>query len=480
MKHSVKNILLLYATALLGLAVSCSPDNEKGDREKGVEGVIVTPAEASLEVGGSIQLTAEVMPEDAYDKSVVWNSSDPTVATVTQEGLVEAVALGSTIVSVTTNDGNFTALCKVSVGFIPVTGVSLDTDRITMYPGDTKQCTAEIIPSNATNRNVSWSSSDTQIASVSGNGIIKAIAEGEAIITVTTEDKGFTAECHITVTSFEIETVDIPAGTFTMGSPETEEGRYPDETQREITFSKGFRMSRYEITTTQFAHFLNASGIGEDGMGEVTYTENGQELTETKVFVLDSSKDAGEDGPYNHGVNWNAEQKAWVPVQGYEDCPIGHVSWFGAKAFADWYGGSLPTEAQWEYACRAGSTTAYYFGDDPANVLDYGWIFDAASWDGVSTPTIHPVGGKKPNDWGLYDMIGNVSEYCYDWFGEYEPEAQTDPTGPEQGSYGRYKVLRGSNIMSNYLYCRSAYRDGYSPEETGGGGVFGFRIVIND
>ena len=104
MKHSVKNILL-YATALLCLAVSCSPDNEKGDREKGVEGVTVTPAEASLEVGGSIQLTAEVLPEDAYDKSVVWNSSDPTVATVTQEGLVEAVALGSTIVSVTTNDG---------------------------------------------------------------------------------------------------------------------------------------------------------------------------------------------------------------------------------------------------------------------------------------------------------------------------------------------------------------------------------------
>ena len=110
----------------------------------------------------------------------------------------------------------------------------------------------------------------------------------------------------------------------------------------------------------------------------------------------------------------------------------------------------LPTEAEWEYACRSGTTTAYGFGDDASRLGDYGWF------SGNSDSSTHPVGEKKPNAWGLYDMHGGVYEWCQDWYGDYPSGSATDPTGATSGSF---RVLRGGGWSNGARYCRSAYRN---------------------
>jgi formylglycine-generating enzyme required for sulfatase activity len=132
------------------------------------------------------------------------------------------------------------------------------------------------------------------------------------------------------------------------------------------------------------------------------------------------------------------------------------VSWEDAAAYCEWLSQqtgerySLPTEAEWEYACRAGSETAYCFGDDEKQLSNYAWYLENAE------SKIHPVGEKLPNDWRLYDMHGNVWEWVQDWFGDYSKDYQRNPSGPEQGSN---RVIRGGCWCYGVAeLCRSAYR----------------------
>jgi len=150
-----------------------------------------------------------------------------------------------------------------------------------------------------------------------------------------------------------------------------------------------------------------------------------------------------------------------------EDCPVEQVSWDDAQQFiwrlnqlegADRY--RLPTEAEWEYACRGGSTTAFASGQITA--LDCGndtKLAETGWFCGNSAKTIHPVARKKANAWGLYDMHGNVSELCQDWFGEYPPDQITDPKGP---SSGIDRTVRGGGWDSKARHCRSSCRGAIS------------------
>ena len=203
-----------------------------------------------------------------------------------------------------------------------------------------------------------------------------------------------------------------PAGTFTMGSPTSELGRYSNETQHRVTLTKGFWMMETQVTQKQWKAVM------------------GSNLSNFK----------GDDLPVEK-VSWNDCQEfckkctqLGLPVQ-------------------------LPTEAQWEYACRAGTTGAY-----AGNLADMAWY--------SSNSGTHPVGTKKPNAWGLYDMHGNVWEWCADWYGDYPSGSVTDPTGPSSGSN---RVLRGGCWIIYAPFCRSAYRGNLDPGNRGDG--LGFRVV---
>jgi formylglycine-generating enzyme required for sulfatase activity len=279
----------------------------------------------------------------------------------------------------------------------------------------------------------------------------------------------------------------IPKGTFMMGSPASEPNRYDNETQHQVTLTRDFYMSKYPVTNAQYAVFLNDKGIGSNGSGSVTYYKNSfsSTVTESQTFIYSD--------PW--GVKWDAGK--WVAQTGYENHPVINVSWFGAKAFADWAGGSLPTEAQWEYACRgdypnkAAEVNTLPFGIGTGRKLTgnmanfyatYPYDLDHSppgryndgSQSGLYKSQTTAVGAYPlANNYGLYDMHGNVIEWCGDWYGNYDSGPVSDPKGPATGSA---RVLRSSHWHDYASACRSAFRDHGGTDYTNY--YFGFRVVF--
>lgn len=167
-----------------------------------VTGVTLDKTELSLLTGETGTLTATVQPDTATDKTVTWASDDQTVATVDQSGTVSAVAPGTATVTATTADGGHTARCVVTVTR-PVTGVTLDKTELSLFTGNTETLTATVQPADATNRDVTWSSSDDTVATVDKTGTVSAVGAGEATITATTAEGGYTAACLVQVTQSE-------------------------------------------------------------------------------------------------------------------------------------------------------------------------------------------------------------------------------------------------------------------------------------
>ena len=173
----------------------------------------VALSKTSLEIteGETQQLKAVFTPTDASNQNVTWKSSSDAVAKVSATGLVTALAEGAATITVTTEEGGKTATCQVTVKkkVVPVTGVSLDKNYLTLMEEETAQLTATIAPADATNQNVTWTSDDTAVATVSETGVVTAVAQGAARITVTTEDGGKTASCRVTVKGKEVPVTDV-------------------------------------------------------------------------------------------------------------------------------------------------------------------------------------------------------------------------------------------------------------------------------
>jgi len=243
----------------------------------------------------------------------------------------------------------------------------------------------------------------------------------------------------------------IPAGQFVMGSPVGEKGRDGDERQHEVTVSKPYYLSVHEITRTQFDRFVRDTGYLTDAE-----KRGGCHVLRGRMYV------------YARGASWRMPGFSQT-----DDHPIVCVSWNDATAFCAWLARKtrtpvrLPTEAEWEYACRAGTTTAFQWGDDPGD--GRGWCnggdltvkrapgFTSAStfeWSDGHFYT-SAVGSFKPNAWGLHDMHGNVLEWCSDWYAQYPGGKQKDPVGPESGAI---RVLRGGCWNGEPRILRSADR----------------------
>ena len=232
----------------------------------------------------------------------------------------------------------------------------------------------------------------------------------------------------------------IPAGSFLMGSPDSDrEARDFEKPQHRVTISRPFYLARHEVTQAQW----------EAVMGSNPYT-------------LDRSN------PY-YGLPGMAERIT------RPDHPA-TVSWNDAQRFIarlnEREGGNryrLPTEAEWEYAARAGTTTAYSFGDNAAELGRYAWYGEDFATGGT-----HPVGRKAPNPWGLYDIHGNAWEWVRDWYDPayYANSPATDPQGPEQGGE---RVVRGGSWHTTATSWRTAFRRGYVPDYRGIS--IGFRLL---
>ena len=226
----------------------------------------------------------------------------------------------------------------------------------------------------------------------------------------------------------------IPAGTFLMGSPAGEPDREDKEHQHEVTISKAFYMQTTEVTQGQWKALMG------------TEPWKGQEFSK---YVKE-------------GTNYPAVYVSW-------DDAITYCKKLSEKEGKTY---RLPTEAEWEYACRAGSKTTWNFGNDQNALGDYAWYANNA-WD-IGEKYAHQVGLKNPNAFGLYDMHGNVWEWCYDYYGQnyYNQSREKNPTGPESGSH---RVFRGGSWRFGIPLTRSAYRArlsaGYSH------GMDGFRLV---
>ena len=263
----------------------------------------------------------------------------------------------------------------------------------------------------------------------------------------------------------KLHTVNIKAGEFMMGSPVDDPWRDEfNETQHRVTLTKDFRITRYNITNTQFAEFLNAENI-QGVQSENWLSEGGYDL----IFV---------NNVWN--VQWNGNE--WEPAKGKEDYPAVCVTWHGADKYARWAGGTLPTEAQWEYACRAGTDTPFSFGDyDADGEVDLDVLLMHAWCGPNSGGRPKEIGRLDPNPWGLYDIHGNVSDWCSDWYDdnygltqEQMTNGVIDPTGAMSGNK---RTLRSGNYNSMPESCRSAYRTSDSPGR--GSYYYSFRVVFN-
>jgi formylglycine-generating enzyme required for sulfatase activity len=315
----------------------------------------------------------------------------------------------------------------------PVESVTLDQTTLTMRVGTTATLVPAIEPKKADDKSVTWSTSDAKIATVE-NGTVTALTAGKATITVTTVDGQKTATCQVTVeygyieNDYNIVLVPVEGGTFIMGADDNDSDASLQEKPAHQVTLKSFNIMKYEVTQKQWYDVMGSWPAGF-------------EPTNT----------------YGKGDNYPVYNISWSEVQEF----ITKLNQKTGKKYR------LPTEAEWEFAARGGTQSQGY-------KYSGGNVLDNVAWNiNNATGKTHPVGGKQSNEIGIYDMSGNVSEWCGDWFAYYTNTIQTNPTGPSEG---QYRVVRNGSWYSAAKTCRMVYRDKYAVNAHYN--YLGFRLVL--
>ncbi len=258
----------------------------------------------------------------------------------------------------------------------------------------------------------------------------------------------------------------IPPGEFVMGSPEAEEKREDRERQYRVQITRGFYIGVTEVTQQQWLRVMRS---------RPWHDKTSSEARHLRVTVRE-----GRNHPALH-LSWEdavlfcnqlSEKEKLAPCYKIEllaSATPNDPQGLRVEFLPQGTGYRLPTEAEWEYACRAGTTTTYSLGNDKTRLGDHVW-YDANSKKNMRGE--HQVGTKLPNPWGLHDMHGSAYEWCQDWLGEYDTSAATNPTGPAQGVS---RVFRGGSAGAADSCCRSAFRRGARP--TNRSYAVGLRVV---
>lgn len=538
-----------------------------------VEPASVTISQDSLIIdrGNQMTLTASVMPVNATPNTVLWTSTNKNVATV-QNGVVTAVAGGTCDIIASCVDK--TAVCHVVVEDILPDTILLSENNLTLEVDSEHTLTATILPEDAYYTTVSWTTSNSSVATVN-NGKVTAVGIGECDITVTCRDKH--ATCHVKVVdqivyitldqhqarllpnhmltlnptmtpvsttlqatssdpsvaavrviNGKVQIVGVSEGTTTITVGSTDGTAIPDTCQVTVYTEVGDLNSDGFVNMDDLTVMINylltsdATGINltnadtnlKDGvtMDDLTalinylltnvwpwdvpvtetFTVNGVSfkmvVVEGGTFMMGATAEQGSDADDSekpaHQVTLSSysigetevTQALWLAVMGSNPSlftfnlqhPVERVSWNDCKVFISklnqMTGKSfrLPTEAEWEYAARGGKLSQGYKYAGSNTVGDVAWYYDNSDALGSSSPDygMHTVATKAPNELGLYDMSGNVWEWCQDGYDYYASNAQTNPVGPYTGS-GR--VYRGGCWNSNSRYCRVSYRTSNSP-----------------
>ena len=303
-----------------------------------------------------------------------------------------------------------------------VTSVSLSPTTLVLAVGDNSTLKGTVQPDDAVNKNIIWTTDKKEVATVD-NGLVVAVAIGTATITATSEDGNCTAQCKVTVIHpGESIMIAVAGGTFTMGCTDNESNTYTayERPTHQVTLS-AFQMAQYPVTQKQWKAIM------------------------------------GDNPSHFKGDNLPIENVSWHDAQTF----IKRLNEITHKKYR------LPTEAEWEYACRGGAKSAQckYSGSNNLELVAW-YTFN-------SDNMTHPVGKMASNELKIYDMSGNVWEWCQDWAAQYDASAQTNPQGAAAGSC---RIIRGGSYHSDYLLCRVSYRDGVNPNQRNP--EIGFRLVL--
>ncbi len=466
----------------------CNFANIVGDAVE-LQSISLNKDSAELLIGEQINLNATMQPANANAEAIQWKSSNPSIATVTSDGVVTAKALGECDIIATCLDKQATCHVKVVEQVVTIT---LDQHHASLLPNHILTLTPTVSPASTP---LAVTSSNPSVAAARlVNGVVQVvgISPGTSVIKVSSaNDDAFADSCLVNVYT---EVGDVDGDGYVK----------IDDVTTIIDYLLGGSASNFNAANadvdfdgdidisdvTELIDHLLSGGTWQNER----FMVNGVPFTMVRVaagsFMMGATEEQGDDAnswekPV-HPVTLSSymigqtevTQELWQAVMGTNPSlhsgslqkPVENVSWDDCQAFITQLNAltaqhfRMPTEAEWEYAARGGNKSLGYKYAGSNNIDEVGW---------VTGTTTHPVGELQPNELGLYDMSGNVDEWVWDYFGYYTSEPQTDPTGPETGDNRMY---RGGSWYGGANASRVSYRFFRAP--TFKRGTMGLRLVL--